>query len=59
LARQNIKPEAKHKMKNRTEVNNFNTIPNVGPAAIRYLYILGISKAFELIGKNTLSKERS
>jgi len=39
-------------MKNRTDINNLNKIPNVGPATIRYLNMLGINKPFELIGQN-------
>ena len=42
-------------MKNRTDINDFNSIPNVGPATIRYLSILGIKKPFELIGQNPYS----
>ncbi len=39
-------------MKNRTDITDFNKIPNVGPATIRYLNIIGINKPFELIGQN-------
>ena len=42
-------------MKTRTDVHDFTNIPNVGPATIRYLNILGISKPFELIGQNPYS----
>ena len=42
-------------MKNRTDTNDFNKIPNVGPATIRYLNILDINKPFELIGRNPYS----
>ena len=37
---------------NRTDINELNQIPNVGPATINYLNMLGIYKPFELIGKN-------
>ncbi|OEU50556.1 MAG: mitomycin resistance protein [Desulfobacterales bacterium C00003060] len=42
-------------MKTRTDVHDFINIPNVGPATIRYLNIIGISKPFELIGRNPYS----
>ena len=42
-------------MKQRTNISDFNEIPNVGPATIRYLNILGINKPFELIGQNPYS----
>jgi len=45
-------------MGNRTTIFNFNDIPNVGPATIRHLNILGIKKPFELIGKNPYSMHR-
>jgi len=46
------------KMKARININNFNHIPNVGPATIKYLNILGINKPFELIGQNPYSMYR-
>jgi len=44
-----------HKMKNRADINDFNSIPNVGPATIQYLSILGIKKPFALIGQKPYS----
>jgi len=48
----------KHTMRQRTNISDFNKIPNVGPATIRYLYILGINEPFELIGQNPYSMFR-
>jgi Pathogenicity locus len=45
----------KHEMETRTNINDFNKIPNVGPATVRHLNILGINKPFELIGQNPYS----
>ena len=45
-------------MKNRTIIDNFNDIPNVGPATIKYLNVLGINRPFELIGRNPYSMFR-
>lgn len=45
-------------MENRTDINDFKFIPNVGPATIRYLNILGIKKPFELIGQDPYSMFR-
>ena len=42
-------------MENRTDINDLKFIPNVGPATIRYLNILGIKKPFELIGQDPYS----
>lgn len=42
-------------MGNRTNINSLNNIPNVGPATIKYLNMLGINKPFELIGQNPYS----
>lgn len=42
-------------MKNRTDIDSFNDIPNVGPATIKYLNILGINRPFELIGQDPCS----
>ena len=39
-------------MGNRTDINELKKIPNVGPATINYLSMLGINKPAELIGKN-------
>ena len=39
-------------MKNRTDINNLKEIPNVGPATIRNLKILGINGPGELIGRD-------
>ncbi|MBN2321895.1 MAG: hypothetical protein JXR49_22645 [Acidobacteria bacterium] len=39
-------------MKPRTRIHDLKNIPNVGPATIRYLNILGISKPTELIGRD-------
>ena len=45
-------------MKNRSDINDFNKIPNVGPATIRYLNILDINKPFDLIGQNPYAMYR-
>ncbi|MCP3931769.1 MAG: mitomycin resistance protein [Bacteroidetes bacterium] len=45
-------------MKSRIEIEDFNKIPNVGPATIQYLNILGINTPFELIGQNSYSMYR-
>jgi pathogenicity locus Cdd1 protein len=42
-------------MKSRQNIINLNDIPNVGPATIRYLNIIGINTPFELIGQNPIS----
>ena len=42
-------------MGNRTDINDLNKIPNVGPSTIKYLNMLGIDKPFDLIGKNPYS----
>ncbi|MEJ1365868.1 MAG: helix-hairpin-helix domain-containing protein [Candidatus Sedimenticola sp. (ex Thyasira tokunagai)] len=42
-------------MKTRTDIKDLNKIPNVGPATIRYLNMLGINRPFDLIGKNPYS----
>lgn len=42
-------------MKTRTDIHDFNRIPNVGPATIRYLKALGIKTPFEIIGQNPYS----
>jgi len=39
-------------MGKRTDIKDFKKIPNVGPATIKYFYILGINEPFELIGQN-------
>ena len=39
-------------MKDRSNIDDLNKIPNIGPATISYLNILGINKPFELIGRN-------
>ncbi len=39
-------------MGNRTDIKNLKDIPNIGPATIRYLNILRITKPFELIGQD-------
>jgi hypothetical protein len=39
-------------MKSRVKIEYLKEIPNVGPATIRYLSILGINTPFELIGQN-------
>jgi hypothetical protein len=46
---------SQYKMGNRTDINDLNKIPNVGPATIKYLRMLGINKPFELIGQNPYS----
>ena len=47
--------QATNVMKDRSNINDLNKIPNVGPATISYLNILGINKPFELIGRNPYS----
>ena len=42
-------------MKNRRDIISFKEIPNVGPATVRYLNIIGINTPFELIGQNPIS----
>ena len=42
-------------MKSRLNITNLNDIPNVGPATIRYLNIIGINTPFELVGQNPIS----
>lgn len=39
-------------MKNRTDITEFDKIPNVGPATVRYFGMLGINKSCELIGRD-------
>ena len=39
----------------RNNILDLSHIPNVGPATIRYLNILGINEPFELIGQNPYS----
>ena len=39
-------------MGNRSEISDFKQIPNVGPATIKYLKIIGINSPFEIIGQN-------
>ena len=45
----------KNGIKNRTDITEFDKIPNVGPATIQYLNMLGINRPFELIGQNPYS----
>jgi len=42
-------------MTHRAEVIDFKDIPNVGPATIKYLNIVGIKTPFELVGQNPYS----
>ncbi len=42
-------------MKPRIDIHSLANIPNVGPATIRNLNLLGITKPFELIGQNPYS----
>ena len=42
-------------MGNRTDIDTLNQIPNIGPATIKYLNMLGINKPLELIGQNPYS----
>ena len=42
-------------MKSRQEIRSFTEIPNVGPATIRYLNLIGINTPFELVGQNPIS----
>jgi len=39
----------------RTDITNFKEVPNVGPATIKYLSIIGINTPYELIGQNPYS----
>jgi len=55
LNNQKMMTIGKHEMETRTNINDFNKIPNVGPATVRHLNILGINKPFELIGQNPYS----
>ncbi len=43
------------KMRCRTDITNLQDIPNVGPATIRYLKIVGVNVPLELVGKNPYS----
>jgi len=43
------------KMKPRVNIKYLREIPNVGPATIRYLGLLGITTPFELIGQDPYS----
>ncbi len=45
-------------MKPRTDIQDFEAIPNVGPATIRYLELLGITAPYELIGQDPYSMYR-
>ena len=45
-------------MNTRINIHDFNQVPNVGPATIKYLNILGIKKPFELIGQDPYSMFR-
>ena len=42
-------------MKARRDIASLSEIPNVGPATIRYLNLVGINTPFELIGQNPIS----
>jgi len=42
-------------METRRDITRFNDIPNVGPATIRYLNLIGINTPFKLIGQNPIS----
>lgn len=42
-------------MKNRQNITSFDDVPNVGPATIRYLNIIGINVPFELIGQDPIA----
>ena len=42
-------------MKIRRDIQNLIEIPNVGPATIRYLHLVGINTPFELIGQDPIS----
>ena len=39
-------------MEYRTEITDLRSIPNVGPATIRYLKSVGINTPFELVGQD-------
>lgn len=39
-------------MNTRTDITNFKEVPNVGPATVKYLHMIGISTPFELIGQD-------
>ena len=42
-------------MKQRRDILSLSEIPNVGPATIRYLNLVGINTPFELIGQDPIS----
>jgi len=42
-------------MKPRRDIVSLSEIPNVGPATIRYLNLVGINTPFELIGQDPIS----
>lgn len=45
-------------MKSRRDIEDFREIPNVGPATVRYLKILGIESPFELLGRDPIAMYR-
>lgn len=45
-------------MNQRVEITNLKDIPNVGPATIRYLNVVGVHSPFELVGQNPYSMFR-
>jgi len=42
-------------MAHRPDVKDLQTIPNIGPATIKYLKLVGVHTPFELIGQNPYS----
>lgn len=42
-------------MEYRTEIKDLKSIPNVGPATIRYLKAVGVNTPFELVGQDPYS----
>jgi len=36
----------------RSDISNFKDVPNVGPATVRYLNLIGINTPYELIGQD-------
>lgn len=42
----------------RSDVTNFKDVPNVGPATVQYLNVIGINSPFELIGQDPYTMYR-
>jgi len=39
----------------RSDITDFKDVPNVGPATVKYLHVIGISCPYELIGQDPYS----